>query len=168
MVSIFNYGFDEAAKAFSAEGVKIRSLTDYPTLIGLAVEKGSVNGAQYETLVKWREDPENWKSGFVFLTINYTYEKDFEPVCGIGLFFCCLPGLATVRKGALETATISVPTVQCEQCKDRIEKACPGRGVQSAKVSYKKKNERLFITGIARHWKISKQPSRIPVMMQAM
>ena len=62
LVSIFNYGFDEAAKAFSAEGIKTRSLTDYPTLIGMAVSKGSVNKAQHETLVKWREDPANWKT----------------------------------------------------------------------------------------------------------
>ncbi len=62
LVSIFNYGFDEAARAFSAEGIKTRSLTDYSTLIGLAVGKGSVNAAQYETLVKWREDPANWKA----------------------------------------------------------------------------------------------------------
>jgi orotate phosphoribosyltransferase len=62
LVSIFNYGFDEAAKAFSAAGVKTRSLTDYSTLISLAVEKGAVTTAQHETLVKWREDPANWKS----------------------------------------------------------------------------------------------------------
>jgi orotate phosphoribosyltransferase len=62
LVSIFNYGFDEAAKAFKAEGIKTRSLTDYSTLIALAVEKGSVNAAQHETLVKWREDPSNWKA----------------------------------------------------------------------------------------------------------
>ena len=62
LVSIFNYGFDEAAKAFTAEGIETRSLTDYSTLIGLAVEKGSLNAAQYETLVKWREDPANWKA----------------------------------------------------------------------------------------------------------
>jgi orotate phosphoribosyltransferase len=62
LVSIFNYGFEEAARAFSAEGIKTRSLTDYSTLIGLAVEKGKVNAAQHETLVKWREDPANWKS----------------------------------------------------------------------------------------------------------
>ncbi len=60
MVSIFNYGFDEAARAFAAQGVKTRSLTDYSNLIGLAVEKGSVNPDQYKTLVKWREDPANW------------------------------------------------------------------------------------------------------------
>jgi orotate phosphoribosyltransferase len=62
LVSIFNYGFDEAANAFSAEKIKTRSLTDYSTLIGLAVEKGSVNTAQFETLVKWREDPANWNA----------------------------------------------------------------------------------------------------------
>ena len=45
-----------------------------------------------------------------------------------------------VRKGALETATISVPTVQCEQCKDRIEKYLTREdGVQVVKVDYKKK-----------------------------
>jgi orotate phosphoribosyltransferase len=62
LVSIFNYGFDEAANAFSAEKIKTKSLTDYATLIGLAVEKGSVNAAQFETLVKWREDPANWNA----------------------------------------------------------------------------------------------------------
>ena len=43
-----------------------------------------------------------------------------------------------VRKGALETATISVPTVQCEQCKDRIEKYISREdGMQMVKVDYK-------------------------------
>jgi periplasmic mercuric ion binding protein len=45
-----------------------------------------------------------------------------------------------VRKGALETVTISVPTVQCEECKDRIEKYLTREdGVTVAKVDYKKK-----------------------------
>jgi orotate phosphoribosyltransferase len=62
LVSIFNYGFDEAARAFDTEGIKTQSLTDYSTLISLAVEKGSVNASQHQTLVKWREDPANWKA----------------------------------------------------------------------------------------------------------
>ena len=62
LVSIFNYGFDEARKAFEAEGVRIFSLTDYPTLIRLAVEKGTVSRDQHQTLVKWREDPANWSA----------------------------------------------------------------------------------------------------------
>jgi copper chaperone CopZ len=45
-----------------------------------------------------------------------------------------------VRKGALETVTISVPTVQCEECKDRIEKYLTREdGITIAKVDYKKK-----------------------------
>ncbi|HEY2350691.1 MAG TPA: orotate phosphoribosyltransferase [Puia sp.] len=62
LVSIFNYGFDEAADAFTAEDVKTNSLTDYSTLIKLAVEKGTINMAQHETLVKWREDPAHWNA----------------------------------------------------------------------------------------------------------
>jgi len=62
LVSIFNYGFDEAADGFAVEGVKTRSQTDYPTLIKLAVEKGSISTAQHKTLVKWREDPANWNA----------------------------------------------------------------------------------------------------------
>jgi orotate phosphoribosyltransferase len=62
LISIFNYGFDEAATLFASEGIKTRSLTDYSNLIGLAVEKGTVNAKQHETLVKWREDPANWNA----------------------------------------------------------------------------------------------------------
>ena len=62
LVSIFNYGFDEAADGFTVEGVKTRSLTDYPTLIKLAVEKGTVSAAEHKTLVKWREDPAHWNA----------------------------------------------------------------------------------------------------------
>ncbi len=45
-----------------------------------------------------------------------------------------------VRKGPLETATISVPTVQCEECKDRIEKYMTREdGITMVKVDYKNK-----------------------------
>jgi len=58
----------------------------------------------------------------------------------LGCFVVFCQAQQPVRKGALETATISVPTVQCEQCKDRIEKYLTREeGVQSAKVDYKKK-----------------------------
>jgi orotate phosphoribosyltransferase len=60
LVSIFNYGFDKAADAFKKENITTCSLTDYTTLIQLAVEKGSVNDDQQKILVKWREDPANW------------------------------------------------------------------------------------------------------------
>jgi periplasmic mercuric ion binding protein len=54
-------------------------------------------------------------------------------------FFLISHAQQPVRKGALETATISVPTVQCEQCKDRIEKYISREdGIQMVKVDYKR------------------------------
>lgn len=61
MVSIFTYGFDVAAKAMEAAGVPYRSLTNYPTLIQLAVDKSIVDASQQEVLLKWSADPANWK-----------------------------------------------------------------------------------------------------------
>jgi orotate phosphoribosyltransferase len=60
MVSIFNYGFDRAKAAFDAWGIPMRSLTDYTTLISLAVEKGMVSPKQQAALLQWREQPELW------------------------------------------------------------------------------------------------------------
>ena len=61
MVSIFNYGFDAADKAFEEAGVSYVSLTNYPTLISLAVEKGMVSADTEQLLLQWRKDPANWK-----------------------------------------------------------------------------------------------------------
>lgn len=61
MVSIFNYGFAAAEKAFSTAALSYHPLTDYATLIGLAIEKGTVSSDQQEILLKWRDDPANWK-----------------------------------------------------------------------------------------------------------
>lgn len=60
MVSIFNYGFDQAETAFIAAGIPLRSLTDYTTLISLAVEKALVSPEQVSVLLKWRADPASW------------------------------------------------------------------------------------------------------------
>jgi orotate phosphoribosyltransferase len=60
MVSIFNYGFTVADKAFEAAGIPFQSLTNYPTLIELAIEKGIVTADQQKTLLNWSADPANW------------------------------------------------------------------------------------------------------------
>jgi orotate phosphoribosyltransferase len=60
LVSIFNYGFEEAKRNLEAAGIPSRSLTDYSTLIGLAVEKGMISVAQHEILLSWRMDPGGW------------------------------------------------------------------------------------------------------------
>ncbi|MBX2925034.1 MAG: orotate phosphoribosyltransferase [Chitinophagaceae bacterium] len=61
MVSIFTYGFDVAAAAFEKAGIPLKSLTNYPTLISLAVEQGIVGPETEATLLNWRKDPANWK-----------------------------------------------------------------------------------------------------------
>jgi len=61
MVSIFTYGLPVAAKAFEAAGVPYQSLTNYSSLIELAVEKGMIPAATEQLLQSWREDPANWK-----------------------------------------------------------------------------------------------------------
>lgn len=60
MVSIFTYGFPQADEAFAAAGVAYRSLTNYSSLIGLAVEKGQVSPEQETLLLQWRNDPAGW------------------------------------------------------------------------------------------------------------
>lgn len=60
MVSIFNYQFDAAKKAFEEAFVPLHSLTDYPTFLALAIQKGIIQEADQEILLKWRTDPENW------------------------------------------------------------------------------------------------------------
>lgn len=61
MVSIFNYGFDVAVNAFADAGVPFKSLTNYSSLISLAVEKGLVSADTESLLMEWRKDPANWQ-----------------------------------------------------------------------------------------------------------
>ncbi|MBS1669160.1 MAG: orotate phosphoribosyltransferase [Bacteroidetes bacterium] len=61
MVSIFNYGFDQAKNALEQAGVPYLSLTNYETLINLAIDKKIVSAAQESVLLNWKNDPANWK-----------------------------------------------------------------------------------------------------------
>ena len=61
MVSIFTYDFPVAAEVFQKAGITYYPLTNYPALIELALEKGLVSSDQEEILLKWRDDPANWK-----------------------------------------------------------------------------------------------------------
>lgn len=61
MVAIFTYGFDTADKAFKEAGIAYKTLTNYETLIQLAVEKGTISADQQAILLNWQADPSNWK-----------------------------------------------------------------------------------------------------------
>jgi orotate phosphoribosyltransferase len=60
MVSIFTYDFKVAEDAIRRAELPYFSLTSYPVLIQLAVEKGIVSADQEGILLKWRDDPSNW------------------------------------------------------------------------------------------------------------
>lgn len=60
MVSIFNYGFNEAKNAFENIGLKVISLTNYASLLPMAVDKNLISSSEVELLNSWRIDPSNW------------------------------------------------------------------------------------------------------------
>ena len=60
MVSIFTYGFPVATEAFKTAGIEYYSLTDYPSLVALALERQTIEASEEEVLLKWRDDPANW------------------------------------------------------------------------------------------------------------
>ena len=60
MVSIFTYGFDVASEAFAKAGVPLKSLTNYNTLISLALEKNIVTAENENTLLNWQANPAEW------------------------------------------------------------------------------------------------------------
>jgi orotate phosphoribosyltransferase len=60
MVSIFNYGFDVANKAFAEKKCTYISLTNYNALISLALDKGMVAAGMEQVLLQWRNDPASW------------------------------------------------------------------------------------------------------------
>ena len=61
LVSIFNYGFNQATTAFEEAGIKLVSLTNYAALVELAIENQTISPALLTTLNNWRENPAEWK-----------------------------------------------------------------------------------------------------------
>jgi orotate phosphoribosyltransferase len=62
MVSIFTYGFEQAKNAFDTHKVAFTSLTDYSTLLELALQKNYISQDQLTLLNQWRLDPSNWSA----------------------------------------------------------------------------------------------------------
>lgn len=60
IISIFNYGFDKSAENFEKVNVPVFNLTDYTTLVDVAVEKGFVTSEDLEHLADWRDHPDTW------------------------------------------------------------------------------------------------------------
>ncbi len=59
-VVIFDYQFNGAAKGLKRAKLPIITLTNYETMLDVAMDSGAITQADAETLQHWHSDPENW------------------------------------------------------------------------------------------------------------
>ena len=53
MIAIFTYGFSKATDGFAAEKCNLNTLSNYNTLVEIAVESGYIGQREVDTLKKW-------------------------------------------------------------------------------------------------------------------
>ena len=61
MLAIFSYGFQTAEDNFKTAGVDVETLSNYNTLLQVALDNGIVSHDDLQALGEWRKDPANWK-----------------------------------------------------------------------------------------------------------
>jgi len=64
VVSIFTYGLEKGSQLLHEAEINSFSLTDFPTLIEVAISKGYVSSEDQESLLMWRKDPSSWSKQF--------------------------------------------------------------------------------------------------------
>lgn len=60
IVAIFSYQLPAATASLEAANISAQTLTDFPTLINVALEKNVVSENDIESLKSWRENPVDW------------------------------------------------------------------------------------------------------------
>lgn len=60
MAAIFSYGFHESTKAFKEANVDLFTLSNYESLLPLAVTKKYITEDEERTLAEWRVSPSTW------------------------------------------------------------------------------------------------------------
>lgn len=60
MAALFTYQFQDADMNFKKANVSYHSLTDYSTLISIAIEKGRIHPNDESILLEWRQHPADW------------------------------------------------------------------------------------------------------------
>ncbi len=60
LAAIFTYGFPEAKARFEAEQIPFFTLSDYHTLLQIALERGFINEEQFQLLEQWQYSPQTW------------------------------------------------------------------------------------------------------------
>ncbi len=60
LCSVFTYEFPISQKIFEAENIKTLSLSNYSSLIDIALEKKIISDEEVTLLKSWRENPSEW------------------------------------------------------------------------------------------------------------
>ena len=60
LCSVFTYEFPIAQQIFSAENIKTLSMSNYSSLIDIALEKKIISDDEVTLLKSWRENPSEW------------------------------------------------------------------------------------------------------------
>lgn len=60
MTALFTYAFPLAQERFVEEGVCLHTLTDYPSLLEVALADGYIKENHLGLLAQWRESPSTW------------------------------------------------------------------------------------------------------------
>lgn len=61
MVALFTYGFPVAEQNFAEAGVRLVTLSDYNSILEVALATNYITADDVETLHRWREDPATWQ-----------------------------------------------------------------------------------------------------------
>ncbi len=60
MLAIFTYGFPVSLENFKQAGCSLETLSNYGSLLSLALQTGDILPGQEPMLKQWREDPGTW------------------------------------------------------------------------------------------------------------
>ena len=60
MVAIFSYNFDRSRRAFENADVELHTLSNYDTLVDVALDTGYIREGDVKMLKEWRYDPDKW------------------------------------------------------------------------------------------------------------
>jgi len=60
LIALFTYGFETSVNNFEAHNVPFHTLSNYETLIRVAINKGYIAPEHEDVLTLWRKDPSVW------------------------------------------------------------------------------------------------------------
>ncbi|MDR0873632.1 MAG: orotate phosphoribosyltransferase [Prevotellaceae bacterium] len=60
MIAIFTYEFPVAKESFKKAGVELITLSNYSSILDVALESGYITESELKTLQEWRKNPSEW------------------------------------------------------------------------------------------------------------